>query len=131
MDDPIGIGLELTIAIHKRQLAEHGGADGVRDIRLLESALARARQVFAYSEPPVEVATMAAAYAYGIARNHPFIDGNKRTAAVVCETFIELNGHELIADDATMYTAFLRMSAGEMKEDEFIDWLRANVRKSE
>jgi death on curing protein len=130
MDDPLWISVELALAIHKRQLAEHGGADGVRDQRLLESALARARQVFAYAEPPVLIADLATAYAYGIARNHPFIDGNKRTAAVVCETFLNLNGHELTASNESMYDAFLRMSAGEMSEDDFAAWMRSNVKRA-
>ena len=82
MDDPIWISEELAQAIHSRQLAEHGGADGVRDIGLLQSALARPRQQFAYSDPTPDIPALAAAYAFGIAKNHAFIDGNKRTAGI-------------------------------------------------
>ena len=97
MDDPIWISKELAIAIHKRQLAEHGGADGIRDDGLLESALC-ARQRFAYEDPHADHPALAAAMAYGIARNHAFIDGNKRTAYVVCRTFLILNGFDLTAE---------------------------------
>lgn len=123
MDDPIWISTELTLAIHHRQLAEHGGQAGVRDQGLLESALGRPRQMFAYADPTPDIPALAAAYAFGIARNHAFIDGNKRTAAVVCETFLELNGWHLVADDATLYPYFLALAAGEIEEDDFARWL--------
>src|SRR6059036_2942595 len=106
MDDPIWISKELAIAIHRRQLAEHGGADGIRDAGLLESALARPRQRFAYEDPTPAIPALAASIAYGIARNHAFIDGNKRTAAVVCETFLALNKFQLDATDVEMYPIF-------------------------
>jgi death on curing protein len=123
MDDPIWISVELATAIHRRQLAEHGGADGVRDQGLLESALGRPRHLFAYSDPTPQVPQLAAAYAFGIAKNHAFIDGNKRTAAVVCETFLNLNGFELFATDAEAYPIFLALAAGELSEEQFTDWL--------
>jgi death-on-curing protein len=127
MDDPIWISKELTLAIHSRQLAEHGGADGVRDIGLLESALARPRQHFAYSDPTPDVPAMAAAYAFAISKNHAFIDGNKRTAAVVCETFLELNGFEITATDAELYPAFIALAAGNWDEATFTAWLLQNT----
>lgn len=127
-DDPIWISVELTIAIHKRQVAEHGGADGIRDPGLLESALNRARHQSAYNDPPCDAVELAAAYAFGIAKNHPFIDGNKRTAAVVCETFLNLNGVELFASDGDMYLTFLGLAAGEVSEEALVTWLRANTR---
>src|SRR3954454_17405902 len=99
VDDPIWITKELVLAIHSRQLAEHGGADGVRDEGLLDSALGRARNRFAYEDPTPAISDLAASYTFGIARNHAFIDGNKRTAAVVCETFLVLTGHALEATD--------------------------------
>lgn len=89
----------LVLAIHDRQLAEHGGASGVRADALLDSALARPRQLLSYGDPPPDLAALAASLVYGLARNHPFVDGNKRTAAVACETFIVLNGASLVADD--------------------------------
>jgi death-on-curing protein len=130
MDDPIWISKELALAIHSRQLAEHGGADGVRDMGLLESALARARHHFAYSDPTPDVPAMAAAYAFAISKNHALIDGNKRTAAVVCETFLELNGFELIATDAELYPAFIALAAGEWDEATFTNWLVKHTRRN-
>lgn len=126
MDDPIWISKELAIAIHQRQIAEHGGSAGIRDENLLESALARPRQQFAYADPPPAMPALAAAYAYGIASNHPFIDGNKRTAAVVCETFLDINRWDLTADDIEMFKAFLAMAAGDLPEKDFVAWMEDN-----
>ena len=131
MDDPIWIGKELAIAIHHRQLAEHGGADGVRDEGLLESALARPRQRFAYEDPTPTIPAMAAAYAFGIARNHAFIDGNKRTAYVVCRTFLILNGFDLTADRVDRYRTFLALAEGSLSEAELAAWLTENTRQAE
>ena len=129
MDDPIWITEPLALAIHKRQLAEHGGLDGVRDPGLLQSALARPRHLFAYTDPTPDFPSLAAAYAFGIARNHPFIDGNKRTAAVVCETFLELNGLRLDASDAELYPIFLDLAAGALTEEQLAAWLAAHTRR--
>ena len=127
MDDPIWISKELTLAIHSRQLAEHGGLDGVRDEGLLESALGRPRQLFAYTDPTPDTPALAASYAFGLARNHPFVDGNKRTSAVVCETFLALNGLTLTVSDVEMYPVFLSLAEGTLSESELADWLRAHV----
>lgn len=113
------------MAAHAEQLAEHGGGEGVRDPALLESAMARAQNHAAYGEP--DAAALAAAYAFGIARNHPFVDGNKRTAAVVSETFLMLNGHWLNCSDAELAVAFLALAAGELTEEEMADWFRARL----
>lgn len=129
MDDPIWISVELATAIHHRQLAEHGGADGVRDAGLLESALGRPRHLFAYSDPTPDLVALAAAYAFGIAKNHAFIDGNKRTAAVVCETFLALNGIEVTATDVELYPIYLSLAAGELSEDDMAAWLRGNTKR--
>jgi death-on-curing protein len=123
MDDPIWITETLAMAIHRRQLAEHGGLDGVRDPGLLQSALARPRHLFAYTDPTPELPALAASYAFGIAKNHPFIDGNKRTAAVVCETFLELNGMSIKATDMELYPIFLDLAAGSISEEELATWL--------
>lgn len=131
MDDPIWITKELAIAIHKRQLAEHGGADGIRDEGLLDSALVRARQQFAYQDPTPSIAALAAAYAYGIAKNHAFLDGNKRTAAVVCETFMELNGETLEANDAELYRVFLALAEGSLSEAALAEWLTAHTSQAD
>lgn len=119
------IATEVALAAHVEQLAEHGGGDGIRDAGALESAMARPRNLADYGEP--DAAALAAAYAFGIARNHPFVDGNKRTAAVVSETFLMLNGHALGASDAEVVVAFVALAAGELSEDELADWFRGRV----
>jgi len=116
---------EVAAAAHVEQLAEHGGGEGVRDAGLLASALARPQNLAAYGAP--DAAALAAAYAYGIARNHPFVDGNKRTAAVVSETFLALNGHGLTASDAELVVAFVSLAAGDLSEDELADWFRQHL----
>ena len=123
--DWIRVTVEVAEAVHAEQLAEHGGGEGVRDRALLESAMARPKDLAAYGEP--DAAQLAAAYAYGIARNHPFIDGNKRTAAVISETFLMLNGHRLQCSDAELVVAFLALAAGELVEEELADWFRARL----
>lgn len=124
----IWIGKALTIAIHERQLAEHGGSVGVRDETLLDSALARPQQVHAYGDPPPDLADLTASLAFGLARNHPFIDGNKRTAAVACETFLVLNGAMLEADDLSLYPVYIALAEGSLPEADFAAWLRRHLR---
>jgi death on curing protein len=121
----VWVALEVAEAAHLEQLAEHGGGEGVRDARLLDSAMARAQNLAVYGEP--DAAALAAAYAFGIARNHPFVDGNKRTAAVVSETFLALNGYVLEATDAELVVAFLALAAGELSEHELADWFRLHI----
>ena len=123
----VWINKALTLAIHDRQLAEHGGSSGVRDEGLLDSALARPQQLFAYGEPPPDLADLAASLAYGLARNHPFVDGNKRTAAVMCEVFIELNDGHLEADDIELYPQYIGLAEGSITESEFAGWLRDRI----
>lgn len=119
------VDLAVAISAHGEQLAEHGGAAGVRDMSMLESAMARPLNLVAYGEP--DIADLAASYAFGIARNHPFIDGNKRTAAVVSETFLVLNGHALACDDVELVTTFLALAAGELTAEVLADWFRRHV----
>ena len=128
MDDPIWVTADLAIAIHKRQLAEHGGADGVRDMGLLESAIGRPRHLFAYSDPTPDIPSLAASYAFGVARNHAFIDGNKRTAYVVCRTFLLLNGFDLTASKEQRYQTFLDLAAGTFTEQQLAAWLTSHTR---
>lgn len=118
----------FALAIHDRQLSEHGGSGGVRDESLLDSALARPRQLHAYGHPPPDLADLAASLAYGLARNHPFVDGNKRTAAVACEVFIELNGSTLQATDLELYPAYIALADGSLPEADFAAWLRQRIR---
>ena len=113
------------LAIHDEQLAEHGGLPGGRSPELLASALARPRHLDDYGDP--DIAGLAASYAFGIARNHPFADGNKRTALVVAETFLLLNGWTLVADDAACVTQFLALAAGETTEEQLAAWFRVNL----
>jgi len=123
--DWVWIAVDVAVAAHAEQLAEHGGGEGVRDMRLLESAMARPQNLASYGEP--DAAELAAAYAFGIAPNHPFVDGNKRTAAVVSETFLILNGRSLAASDAELVVAFLALAAGELSEEEMADWFRDHL----
>jgi death on curing protein len=122
----VWLSRELILAIHDEQLAEHGGASGIRDEGLLESALSRPLNRAGYGEP--DIAELAAVYTIGIVRNHPFVDGNKRAGFAALFTFLGLNGavFEPPEVDATM--AILRLAAGDMADDEFIDWVRANTR---
>ena len=117
----------VLIAIHDMQLAEHGGGAGLRDGHLLESALAKPENLAAYGDP--DVAALAAAYGYGISRNHAFIDGNKRTALVAAELFLQLNGWRLEVDDADCVLTMLAVATGDITEDAFADWLRLHVHK--
>ena len=124
---PVWIGDAVVLAIHDAQLAEHGGATGVRDEGLLASALARPRALAAYGEPPPDLAALAAAYAFGIARNHGFVDGNKRTSLVVTETFLRLNGKVLAASDPEIVTTWLALADGSLDEAALAAWLRIRI----
>lgn len=124
MTEPVWIDLEVVLAIHDEQLAEHGGQVGVRDRGLIESAMARPRSQFAYGEQ--SIARLAASYAFGFSRNHPFLDGSKRTSLVVAELFLELNGFNLVATDAQCVTTFLKLAAGDLTEDQLAEWITAN-----
>jgi death-on-curing protein len=116
------IRLHEAEAMHAEQIAEHGGLDGIRDRGLFESAMARPENLSAYGDPGV--CDLAAAYSFGLARNHPFADGNKRTAFVVSITFMLLNGRDLTATEVEIVETFLKLAAGEMPENELADWLR-------
>jgi death-on-curing protein len=124
----IWVADSVVVAIHESQLAEHGGIAGIRDEGLLESALARPRNLEAYGEE-VDEAALAAAYAFGIARNHPFLDGNKRTAFVVMELFLNLNGWILNADDADCISTMLSLATGELGEKMLATWLRRHLER--
>ena len=117
----------LALAVHERQLAEHGGGTGVRDEALLESALARPQQMYAYGDPPPDLAALAASLAFGLARNHPFVDGNKRTAAVACELFLALNNTALQASNLELYPAYVALADGSLAEADFAAWLRPRL----
>lgn len=118
---------ETVIAIHQRQISEHGGSEGLRDGGLLASALARPQNLLAYAQPPPDLAALAAAYAYGIARDHPFVDGNKRTALVAARTFLLLNGVNLEASQDEKYLTFLQLAQGTVTEEQLADWIRKRI----
>jgi len=125
---PVWVRKDVVLAIHRRQLAEHGGPDGLRDMGLLDSALARPQNMLAYSTHAPDLPAFAAAYAFGICRNHPFLDGNKRVAYVVCWTFLLLNGHHLEASPQDSCLTFLRLAGGDLSELELAEWIRARLR---
>jgi death-on-curing protein len=115
-----------VMAMHKEQLAEHGGTDGLRDEGLLLSALARPENLYAYGEN-VDFAALAASYAFGIAKNHPFLDGNKRTALVVAISFLNLNGYDFDAPPAETYATFLGVADGTVPEETLAEWIRERL----
>jgi death-on-curing protein len=116
-----------ALALHRSSVAEHGGASGLRDEGLLESALARPLNLAAYGQP--SITELAASYAYDLARNHPFIDGNKRCAFLVSAVFLELNGWELAAAEADAAVVFLKLAGGELEEAELVRWFEENAAK--
>jgi death on curing protein len=123
--EPVWLDADVALAIHERQLAEHGGGVGVRDAGLLESALGRPVNRWAYGED--DPAALAAAYAFGVARNHPFIDGNKRTAWVLARLFLRLNGQQLVFDQHDAVRTVLALASGDLSEDELADWFRGHI----
>ncbi len=125
MSRGIWIDHAVILAVHDAQLAEHGGGAGVRDAGLLQSALAKPLNLAAYGE--ADAAALAAAYGYGISRNHAFIDGNRRTGFVAAELFLRLNGYKLTATDTECVLTMLAVAAGDLTEDAFADWLRAHA----
>ena len=124
---PIWVDERDVITVHERLLEEHGGSPGLRDRGLLESALARPRQHFAYSEE-TSIIEMAALYTAGIVRNHPFIDGNKRAGFVAGILFLELNGFEFVSPEEDVIANVLALAAGELDEAGYTAWLRSNVK---
>jgi death-on-curing protein len=123
--EPVWLDARLALAIHDRQLAEHGGPSGVRDAGALESALARARNHWEYGED--DLCALAGAHAFGVARNHPFTDGNKRTAWVLARTFLVLNSVELVFRAEEAIKTVQSLAAGELTEDELADWFRSHL----
>jgi death-on-curing protein len=126
-DEPIWLAPEFIHRLHARQLVEHGGSPGVRDEDMLLSALGRPLDKWHYGNPKPDLCALAAAYAFGIAKNHPFIDGNKRTSAMACETFLVRNGLYPTASEEEKYPFYLSLASGELTEEEFATWLRENT----
>jgi death-on-curing protein len=120
------VPLDAVLAIHDEQISEHGGVRGVRDLAIIDSALARPRNALAYGNP--DAAALAAAYAFGLSSNHGFIDGNKRTAYVVAEVFLDLNGYAMDASDEAVVDRMLAVAAGVLPEEQLAEWFRSSIR---
>ena len=128
MNEPEWVTTPVVLAIHDEQLAVHGGSSGVRDVALLEFALDRPRNKWAYDG--AELPELAAAYGFGIARNHPFVDGNKRTALLAIYTFLGINGVDFIVSEANAAAVILALAAGEVSEESLARWIRDNWPKA-
>jgi death-on-curing protein len=126
VEEPRWIVRRAVLATHSEQIAAHGGSGGIRDESLLDSALAKPQNVFAY-EPGANIFRLAASYAFGIARNHAFVDGNKRTALVVSLTFLKLNGHNIHAPREELYLTFLHLADGSLSEEELTAWFSGHA----
>jgi death-on-curing protein len=126
VDEPLWVSKKAVLALHNEQLAEHGGSDGIRDETLLDSALAKPKNVYAYSES-ADLFRLAASHAYGIARNHAFVDGNKRTALVISILFLNRNGWDIEAPKADEYLTFLHLADGSLGEEELAAWFTAHA----
>lgn len=120
------IPLDAVLAIHDEQIAEHGGISGIRDLAVVDSAVARPLNLMAYGIP--DAAALAAAYAFGLCSNHGFLDGNKRTAYVVAEAFLDLNGYAVDAPDEAVVSTMMAVASGVMPEEKLAKWFRSFVR---
>ncbi|HEY3627900.1 MAG TPA: type II toxin-antitoxin system death-on-curing family toxin [Terracidiphilus sp.] len=127
MNEPIWIRQDVVLRLHEESLMLHGGPEGIRDLGLLESALSRPRNLLAYSEDSPSLVRLAAAYAKGIVANHPFVDGNKRTAYIVALTFLRLNGLEVTATKEDRVLTFWTVAASEISEDQLAFWFERNT----
>lgn len=130
MIPPVWVLRDAVVAVQEQLLAAFGGAAGIRDAGLLESALARPENRFVYERPAVTPFDLAAAYAFGLAKNHPFVDGNKRIAFATAVVFLELNGYRCEAGEAEAVIRTLALAAGEVKENEYAQWLKANSKRT-
>jgi death-on-curing protein len=127
MEEPLWMEPVDAVVAHDLELAAHGGSTGIRDASLLESALARAKNIWAYAESAPPLPRLAAAYAFGISSNNPFVDGNKRTALVISFAFLDVNGMEVTASQEDAFLTILGLAAGEITEDELADWFERNM----
>jgi len=127
MQEPVWVLDDTVKRIHQLQIETHGGGTGIRDANLLESALHRPKQLFSYQAHEISHCQLAAAYAFGIARNHPFVDGNKRTAFVVCLLFLRLNGFQINASQDEKYQTFLALAEGRLTEEHLANWLQEHL----
>lgn len=128
MKEPVWVFREVVFMLHEQSLAQFGGLAGVRDEGLLDSALGKPLNLFAYGKPTLF--DLAASYGYGIVKNHPFIDGNKRTGFIVAVTFLELNGLRFAASEVDTTVCTLALATGEMSEAAYSAWLKANTKRA-
>ena len=131
MKEPIWINLRVVKAFHDRQINEHGGLAGLRDEGLLLSAWLRPENAYHYSDPKPDVAQLAAAYGFGLAKNHPFNEANKRTALIAIRLFLKLNGYDLVASPEDKYKTIIRVAASEISEYELALWIRENLKETQ
>jgi death-on-curing protein len=127
MEEPLWMELADAIIAHDLELTAHGGSAGIRDAGLLDSALTRPRNLWAYAESAPSLAVLAAAYAFGISSNHPFVDGNKRTALLVSFAFLDVNASEVIASQEDAFLIILGLAAGEITEEQLAQWFERNT----
>lgn len=127
MNEPVWIRQDVVLALHEESLILHGGPEEIRDLGLLESALARPKNLLAYSDEPLSLSRLAASYAKGIVANHPFVDGNKRTAFVVALTFLRLNGLEVLASKEDRVLTFWGLADGSVSEEQLTLWFERNT----
>jgi len=125
--EPLWMEIADAVIAHDLELAAHGGSAGLRDAGLLDSALARPKNIWAYAESTPSLSVLAAAYAFGISSNHPFVDGNKRTALLVSFAFLDVNGAEVTASQEDAFLTILGLAAGEITEDELAKWFQSNT----
>ena len=129
MTEPKWINLRVIKAFHDRQINEHGGLPGLRDEGLLLFALSRPKNAYNFSDPKLDVAELAAAYGFGLVKNHPFNDANKRTALIAMRLFLKLNGYDLAASPEDKYITIVRVAASDISEDELAQWIRKNLKE--
>ena len=127
MEEPLWMDAADAVIAHDLELAAHGGSAGIRDSGLLESALTRPRNIWAYAETTPSLAVLAGAYAFGISSNHPFVDGNKRTALVVSFAFLDVNGSDVTASQEDAFLTILGLAAGEINEGQLAEWFQRNT----
>ena len=127
LEEPKWLRDEYLLIIHPRQLERFKGIPGVRDTNLLASALTRPRNLLNYGDPSPDIAALAAAYAFGIVRNHPFGDGNKRAGFLACLTFLRLNGYDLTSSEEENYQTIMRLAEGSLAEETLVQWIRENI----
>lgn len=129
MEEPIWIQNDVVLAVHQRQIAEHGGINGTRDPEALESALHNPKHTYHYADSNLDIALIAASYAFGISSAHPFLDGNKRTAFVICRLFLKLNGYNISTTQEDKYLTFMKLAAGDISQEQLADWIRPKLMK--